>query len=87
MTEGYSLVVYEGGSVEDLEACARSHAVTALYALVAGGWLSYLLGAPVFVHVEFRELFAGGVPPVTPLVVKRDGPPATGSDGGGAAGN
>ena len=28
---GFSLVVYEGGSVEELEACAESMDITALY--------------------------------------------------------
>ena len=34
---GFSLVVYAGGSIEDLVACAESRNVTALYALDGGG--------------------------------------------------
>ncbi len=87
LAEGFSLLVYEGGSIEDLAACAERLAVTALYALEDGQWVSYIPGAPGFVNEPFRELFAGGVPPVTPLVVRSDGPPPTGSDGDGAEGN
>ena len=70
--EGFNLVVYEGGSVDDLVACARSLGVAALYALHGGVWVSYILGAPEFVNGEFRELFADGLPVATPLVGKRD---------------
>ncbi len=87
VAEGFSLVVYEGGAVEDLASCAESLAVTALYALEDGEWVSYIPGAPDSVNEPFRELFAGGLPPVTPLVASSDGPPAAGSDGDGAEGN
>ncbi len=76
VAEGFSLVVFEGGSIEDLDACAESRGVTALYALHDGVYVSYILGAPPFVNAGFAELFAGGVPPVTPLTVKSNGPPS-----------
>ena len=41
---GFSLVVYEGGSVDELEACAQSRDVAALYALSEGEFVSYILG-------------------------------------------
>ena len=63
---GFSLVVYEGGSVEELEACARSADITALYALSEGEFVSYIVGAPEFVNLEFRELFVDGLPVMTP---------------------
>ena len=72
---GFSLVVYEGGSVEELEACERSRDVTALYTLSEGEFVSYILGAPDFVNQPFRDLFAGGLPLMTPLVVRSEGPP------------
>ena len=72
---GFSLVVYEGGGVDELEACAQSRDVAALYALHGGVWISYNLGAPDFVNGEFREQFADGLPAVTPLVAKSEGPP------------
>ena len=72
IVEGFNLVVYEGGSVDDLEGCARSLGVATVYALNDGVWVSYILGAPEFVNQAFRELFAAGLPVATPLVVKRD---------------
>ena len=72
---GFSLVVYEGGSVEELEACAQSRDVTALYTLSEGEFVSYILGAPDFVNQPFRDLFAGGLPLMTPLVARSEGQP------------
>ena len=72
---GFSLVVYEGGSVEELEACARNLHVTAVYVNDDGQYLSYILGAPEFVNRSFIELFPDGLPPATPLSVASDGPP------------
>ena len=69
---GFNLVVYEGGSVDDLAACALSRNITAVYTLHEGEYSSYILGAPEFVNRSFRELFAGGVPAATPLVARRD---------------
>ena len=74
IAEGFNLVVYEGGSIDDLVACAEGVGLATLYALDGGEYVSYILGAPEFVNEDFRALFADGVPSVTPLVVKRDGP-------------
>ena len=71
---GFSLVVYAGGSIENLVACAESRNVVALYALDGGEYVSYVLGAPTFVNWPFRELYADGVPALTPLTVRNDGP-------------
>ena len=71
---GFSLVVNEGGNIEDLVGCAQDRHVTALYALDGGAFVSYVLGAPEFVNEDFRALFADGVPALTPLTVKSDGP-------------
>ena len=76
ITTGFSSVVYGGGSIEELEACARSLGVTALYALHEGEWVPFILGDPDFVNRPFFELFAGGLPALTPLVAKSDSPPA-----------
>ena len=78
VVEGFSLVVYEGGSVEDLESCARSLAVTAVYALADGEYVSYILGAQEFVNREFRELFADGLPSATALVARGEALPTAG---------
>ena len=75
VVEGFSLVVYGGGSVDELVSCAQSRHVTAVYALADGEWVSYILGAPGFVNQPFRELFADGLPAITPLVAKSEGPP------------
>ena len=72
---GFSLVVYEGGSVDELEACARSADITALYTLSEGEFVSYILGAPDFVNRPFRDLFADGLPLMTPLVARSEGQP------------
>ncbi len=71
---GFSLVVYEGGSVDDLVRCAESRHVTALYALHEGEYVPYILGAPAFVNSSFSELHADGVPVLTVLTVRSDGP-------------
>ena len=76
VVEGFSLAVYEGGSVEELEACAESQQVTALYALHGGEWVSYILGAPEFANAGFRELFPDGLPVLMPLVARSEGPAA-----------
>ncbi len=85
IAEGFNLLVYEGGSVEDLVACAESRGVTALYALHEGVYVSYILGAPEWVNAGFAELFPGSVPPVTPLAVKSNGPPSTDPNRGDGA--
>ena len=72
LTEGFSLVVYEGGSVDDLVACAEGLGIASLYVLSDGAWSSYILSAPDFVNRDFHELFRDGVPAATPLVARRD---------------
>ena len=76
VSEGFSLVVYEGGSVEELVSCAESRDIVALYALHEGVYVSHILGAPDFVNAEFLELFPDGLPPITPLVAGSNGPPS-----------
>ncbi|MCY4391908.1 MAG: cadherin-like beta sandwich domain-containing protein [Chloroflexi bacterium] len=74
--EGFSLVVHSGGSLEELESCARDRSVAALYALREGAYVPYFPGAPAFVNRPFAELFRAGVPATTPLVVAGTGPPS-----------
>ena len=76
IAEGFSPVLYEGGSVDDLAACAQGRGVTAVYTLAGGEWVSYIVGAPEFANQPFRELFAEGLAAVTPLVAKGEGPAA-----------
>ena len=85
---GFSLVLYEGGTVDDLGSCAQTRNVTALYSLHEGSFVSYIVGAPDFVNLPFRERFAGGLAPATPLTVRSDGPPSAPDEGATApAGN
>ncbi len=83
---GFSLVVFEGGSIEDLVACAQSRQVSALYTLHDDEYLPYILGAPDFVNRPFRDRFVDGVPALTPLIAKSEGPPSPDPtpDSGGA---
>ena len=82
VAEGFSLVLYEGGSVSELEDCAGARHVSALYATHDGGFVSHILGAPVFVNRDFAELYAGGVPPLTLLLAKSEGPATAGPGSG-----
>ena len=84
---GFSLVLYEGGSVEGLESCAQGLGVTALYALDDGVFVPHILGAPAFVNRDFEELFADGLPAATPLLARSGGPPEAGSGQGRETGN
>ena len=79
---GFSFVVFGGGSVDDLEPCAQGRHVTALYTLDEGDWVSYVIGAPGFVNRSFRALFADGLQPDTPLLVRSEGPPSADPAGG-----
>ena len=72
IVEGFNLVLYEGGSVDDLAACAEEVGLAALYVLDDGVWVSYILGSPEFVNHSFRELFPDGVPVATPLLGRSD---------------
>ena len=76
VSEGFSLVVFAGGGVDELVSCAASRDITALYALHEGVYVPYILGAPDFVNRDFSELFAGGLPVMAPLVAGSDGPPS-----------
>ena len=48
--------------------------VTALYTLNEGGFVPYVLGGPEFVNQPFRDLFAGGLSAMTPLVARSGAP-------------
>ena len=79
---GFSLVLYQGGAIEELVTCAESRDITAIYTLHDGGYAAYILGAPEFVNRSFRELFTGGVPATSPLIVKSDGVSAAAATAG-----
>ncbi len=79
---GFNLVVFAGGAIEQLAACARSLDVALLYALVDGAYLPYALDAPDSFNQGFRELFPHGLPPDTPLVAAAGAPDAAASTAG-----
>ena len=83
----FSLAIYEGGSVDELAACARSQSVSALYTHSEGRWIAFTLDAPAFVNVEFRAFFADGLAPITPIVAKREPPPEPAEADAGSAGS
>ena len=84
---GFSLAIFEGGSVEELEACGRGFGIAAFYALHEGDWVPFVLGATDLVNRPFFGLYDDGLPALTPLVAKRDSPPAANADSGDAAEN
>ena len=49
--------------------------ITALYTLSEGEFVSYILGAPEFATQPFHDLFADGLPPMTPLVAGNERQP------------
>ena len=79
---GFSLVLYQGGAIEELVTCAESRNITAIYTLDEGGYFPYILGAPEFVNRSFRELFTGVLPATSPLIVKSDGVSAAAATAG-----
>ena len=76
VSAGFSFVVYEGGTVEALADAAESRGLAALYVLHEGRYVAYFPEAPDFVNRPFAELFADGVPALTPLVAASAGPPS-----------
>ena len=84
---GFSLAIFEGGSVEELEACGRGFGIAAFYALHERDWVPFVLGATDLVNRPFFGLYDDGLPALTPLVARRDSPPAANADSGDAAEN
>ena len=74
VAEGLSLVVFAGGDLDDLAACAEHRHVTHLYTIVAGQWVIYSPHGPDFLNERFALLFEDGVPLDTPLIAASRGP-------------
>ena len=70
-SSGYTLVVFNGGSVAELEAVLADvcGASAEAYATNLGSYVSYLVGAPSIVNRAFNDLFADGIPAGEPLLV------------------
>ena len=70
--ERLSEVTFVGGSVSELEACARSVDVDALYHHRDGVWVGFFFEAAEFLSDAFRHRFAEGVPAGEALIAKRE---------------
>ena len=70
---GYGLgtVQFIGGSLSELEACARDLSYSAIYHYRDGVWAALFLGAPEFLNQPFRNRFAGGIGAGAVLIGKR----------------
>lgn len=71
---GYSLALVTAGG-DDLETCANSLGVEALYALRDGEFVAWIAGAPEAANRPFLDLFPEGLPPLTALFVRGGEPP------------
>ncbi len=71
--EDLSEVTFAGGTVSELDACARSLDVDALYHRLDGVWTALFLSAdlPEFINRPFRTRFPEGLPPGEPLIASR----------------
>jgi hypothetical protein len=69
---GVSLLIYSGGSTDDLvSAIACPLSELGIWASAPDGNLvQYTLGRPAFVNAGWTSLFPGGLPDMTPLMVK-----------------
>ena len=66
--ERLSEVTFVGGSVNELEACARRQDIAALYYWTGRTWLLFAPEAPGFLSGQFRQHFANGVAPGSAFV-------------------
>ena len=84
--ERLSEVTFVGGSVTELEACARSFDVSALYHRSDGVWtpLFLLPDLPEFLSRPFRTRFEAGLPPGESLIANRQAAAATAPGAPGA---
>ena len=71
---GVSLLIFAGGSVEELASCAELRHIKTLYVTRGGAYVPYVVGAPDFVNRAFLALFVDGVPADTALLATSDGP-------------
>ena len=75
IAEGFSLLVAEGGTLEGLVACAEGRDVVALYALPRGRLPLVHPRCAGLRQCGFTELYADGVPALTPLIAGSNGLP------------
>lgn len=69
---GFSFVQYAGGTLDEFIQELVDIKATAAFITAGGAWISHIVGAPPFANHQFATQFAGGVPPDTPVMVKKD---------------
>ena len=69
--EHLSAVTYTGGSLAELEDCARDLSVDTLYSNTENGWTGFFPGYATFLSQPFRERFPAGLAPGQALIAKR----------------
>ncbi len=72
-TERLSEVTFVGGSVDELDRCAREQGVVALFHWTGESWLLYAPDAPEFLSRPFNQYFSNGVPAGAPLIAVSNG--------------
>ena len=71
--ERLSEVTFVGGSVDDLDRCAREQNVAAFFYWTGQSWLLFAPDAPDFLSREFRDNFHDGVPPGASFIAANTG--------------
>ena len=69
---GLSLVTYASGSLAELQDCAHSLSVDALYHYTTDGWTGFLPDRPDILSQPFLDRFVGGLAAPQSLIAKRD---------------
>ena len=72
-SERLNEVAFIGGSVDDLDRCAREQGVVALFYWTGESWLLYAPDAPTFLSRQFRDNFHDGVPPGASFIAANTG--------------
>lgn len=69
---GQALVIFAGGSADQLESAASGSGATGVWVQDAGGAYQLLVvGGPAFLKDQFRAAFPGGIPTNTPAALTR----------------
>jgi outer membrane protein assembly factor BamB len=79
---GVAIAIYSGGPIEDLPLAAPN--AQSFFVTVEGKFIGYVVGAPDFVNGDFVQLFHGGIPASTPMIVLSSENAANPSDDGGS---
>ena len=82
---GFSLVTYAGGTVQELERCARQRHISTLYVSDGANYVAYGVDSSPATNARFRQLFPRGVPAHTPLWALSPGPGSPAPEAAGGA--